>query len=55
MQISVQQLDKLIVLYRAEYGVELDRKEAEKLGKYLVRLVGAVYSPSETIKGTIPV
>jgi len=53
MQISDSRLDELIILYKEEYGVELDREEAERLGKYLVRLVGAVYAPSETIGGTI--
>ncbi len=45
MKISDSRLDELIALYRAEYGVDLDRKEAERLGTTIVRLVEAVYAP----------
>lgn len=43
--ISVQKLDDLISLYRAEFGMTLNREEAEQLGIFLVKLTGAVYAP----------
>lgn len=46
MQISGQRLDEFITLYRAEFGVELDREEAREAGITIVRLVKAVYGPS---------
>lgn len=47
MQISDQRLDEFRTLYRAEFGVDLGREEAREAGITVVRLVRAVYGPSE--------
>lgn len=45
MKFSNAQLDDFIALYREEFGVVLDRAEADRLAMALVALVKEVYRP----------
>ena len=45
MQLSGQQLDKFLALYKAKFGVELDRQQAYEQAVKLVRLFELIYRP----------
>lgn len=45
MKFSDQQLNSFIALYFQEFGVKLDRQEAEKQASALASLVDRLYKP----------
>jgi|SaaInlV_150m_DNA_3_1039698.scaffolds.fasta_scaffold00455_11 hypothetical protein len=50
MQITDQQIDEFIALYRKEYAITLDKKTAYEKGFKLVRLMQLTYLPELTNK-----
>jgi RNA binding exosome subunit len=45
MQLSGQQLDKFMALYKAKFGIELDRQQAYEQAVKLIRLFEIIYKP----------
>jgi len=55
MKLSNEQLDSFIALYMQEYGITIDRAEAERQAMALITLVRRFYRPmaQETMKQVV--
>lgn len=45
MKLSNEQLDSFIAVYKQEYGITIDRAEAERQAMALITLVRRIYRP----------
>jgi len=45
MQLSGQQLDKFLAIYKAKFGIELDRQQAYEQAVKLASLFELIYRP----------
>jgi len=55
MKFSNEQLDDFIAVYTQEYGITIDRAEAERQAMALITLVRRIYRPmtKETMKQVV--